>query len=119
MYIKLQLPTSENKTRPRKFQSARKYMVQHRKMVNIPHQNQILHSSWLTSRNATPSIGSLYKLPTLFAPFLFCDVIADKVYCSYIFNMVYLPHLGGGELQVPSSLHSAEAAPTNLNLSAH
>ena len=49
-------------------------------MVNMPYQNQILRSSWLTSRNATPSIGSLYKLPTLFAPFLFCDVIADKVY---------------------------------------
>ena len=69
-----------NKTRPRMFQNARKYVVQHRKMVNMLHQNRILHSSWLTSQNASPSIGSLYKLPTLFAPFLFCDVIADKVY---------------------------------------
>ena len=81
MCIKLQLPTSENKTRHRKFQSTRKYPVQHWKMVSMPHQNQILHSSWLTSQNAAPSIGSLYKLPTLFATFLFCDVIADKVYC--------------------------------------
>ena len=61
------------------FENARKYVVQHRKMVDMSHQNQILHSSWLTSQNTTPSIGSLYKLPTLFAPFF--DVIADKVYC--------------------------------------
>ena len=46
----------------------------------MSHQNGILHSSWLTSRNATPSIGSVYKVPTLFEPFLFCDVIADKAY---------------------------------------
>ena len=85
MYIKLHLPTLENKTRPRKFQNAHKYVVQHRKVVNMPHQNQILHFSWLTSRNATPSIGSLYKLPTLFAP-LFCDVIADKVYTQVVLD---------------------------------
>ena len=46
----------------------------------MSHQNGILHSSWLTSRNATPSIGSVYKVPTLFAPFLFHDVIADKAF---------------------------------------
>ena len=55
----------------------------------MSHQNRILHSSWLTSQNATPSIGSLYKLPKLFAPFLFCDVIADKVYshCSFLVEL--------------------------------
>ena len=66
------------------FQKARKYVIQHRKVDNMPHQNEIQHSSWLTSRNVTPSIGSVYKVPTLFAPFLFCDVIADKAYCKII-----------------------------------
>ena len=61
-------------------QKARKYVIQHRKVDNMSHQNGILHSSWLTSRNATPSIGYVYKVPTLFVPFLFCDVIADKAY---------------------------------------
>ena len=46
----------------------------------MSHQNGILHSSWLTSQSATPSIGSVDKVPTLFAPFLFCDVITDKAY---------------------------------------
>ena len=73
MLFELRLPASENKTGPRMFQKARKYMIQHRKMVNMSHQNGILHL-------ATPSIGSVYKLPTLFVPFLFCDVIADKVH---------------------------------------
>ena len=51
----------------------------------MSHQNGILHSLWLTSRNAATSIGSVYKdnkVPTLFAPFLLCDVIADKAYTS-------------------------------------
>ena len=68
MYIKLQLPTSENKTQPKKFLNLRKYVVQHRKMVIMP---QILHYSWLTSRNATPSIGSLYKLVSQARPLFF------------------------------------------------
>ena len=49
-------------------------------MVELVCVNMGMISPWLTSQNATPSIGSLYKLPTLFALFLFCDVIADKVY---------------------------------------
>ena len=62
------------------FQKVRKYVIQHRKVDNMSHQNGILHSSWLTSRNAAPSIGSVYKVPTPFPPFLFCDAITDKDY---------------------------------------
>ena len=92
MQLELRLQTSENKIRPRMFQKACKYVIQHRKMVNMSYQNQILHSSWLTSQNAPPSIGSVYKLPPLFAPFLFCDVIVDKVHqrssdCSVILQL--------------------------------
>ena len=89
MWFELCLPTSGNKTRPMMFQKAQKYVIQPRKVDYMPHQNGILHSSWLTSRNAAPSIGSVYKVPTLFVPFLFCDVIADKAYSQFMFKNLF------------------------------
>ena len=106
------------------FQNARKCVVQHRKMVNMSidsiytetiydmsHQNRILHSSWLTSRNATPSIGSLYKLPTLSAPFLFCDVIADKVYTKMASGVVEDREEGSDPGQIKKELLEELACP--------
>ena len=36
--FELHLPTSENKTQPRMFQNACKYVILHRKMVKMSHQ---------------------------------------------------------------------------------
>ena len=34
-------------------------------------------------------MGSMYKVPPLFAAFLFCDVIADKAHLQYYGKLTY------------------------------
>ena len=50
--------------------------------VLMPYHTFLLRSSLGTSRNVTPSNGTVYKVTPVLSPFLSCDVIADKAHLA-------------------------------------